>query len=783
VNPESSIIGRQLGRYRILDRLGEGGMGVVYRAMDERLEREVAIKLVRDELLRDATSQARFRQEARALSRLNHPGVATLFDYDQQDGVTFLVMEFVEGHTLASLLVHGALPEGRARALITEVAEALEVAHEHGIVHRDLKPANVMITPRGRAKILDFGLARLAPVTSQTLDLQMTSPGMAVGTLPYMSPEQLSGGVIDARVDLYALGAVLYEMLTGSRAFEGDSLAPLIMRIANDRPRPVRELRPAASRALAAIAERCLEKDPGHRFSDAAALIRALREAGQDGAGGRAWPPVAAPQAAATAVTMAVAASSPARAAAAETPSGGGGRRIRSLAVLPLQNLSRDPEQEFFVDGMTDALISDLARIGALRVISRTTAMRYKGASKPLPEIGRELNVDAIIEGSTLRSGDRVRISVQLIQADEDRTLWSQRYERDLTDILSLQSEVAQAIAAEIKVQLTPQERSRLEHAAPIIPAAHVAYLKGRYHWSRYTAASLQASIPYYEEALRADPHYAAAWAALAESYFALANTNVLAPGDGYERSREAAQKAIAIDPGNAEAHCTLGSVVRHLDWDWPVAEREYLRSVELNPGYAFGLARYANFLAMLGRHQEAVAEATRTLAMDPQSLVQYTAVGDVLFYARQYERSLECYGKALEFEPSFNAALTDSARSLEHLGRYHEALDMYTRAFSGKPEPSSGLAIYQVRAGRRDAAAMTIEQVLALRAQRYVSAYGIASYYAVIGDLSLALDWLERAADERDGAVTWIKVHPRMDPLRGEPRFRALLEKLKLYP
>jgi TolB-like protein/Tfp pilus assembly protein PilF len=554
------------------------------------------------------------------------------------------------------------------------------------------------------------------------------------------------------------------------------------MRIVNERPRAVRDIRPGVSPALAAIAERCLEKDPGRRFGDAVALIRALRESGQDGAGERARP-AAMPGAASgppglSAATLPVATPI---AASTETPSGGR-TRIRSLAVLPLQNLSRDPEQEFFVDGMTDALISDLARIGALRVISRTTAMRYKGANKPLPEIARELNVDAIIEGSTLRSGDRVRISVQLIAA-EDRTLWSQRYERDLTDILSLQSEVAQAIAAEIKVQLTPEERSRLAAAAPIVPAAHVAYLKGRYHWSRYTTASLQASIPYFEEALREDPQYAVAWAGLAESYFALANTNVLAPGDGYNRSRDAAQKAITIDPDNTEAHCTLGSVVRHLDWDWPAAEREYLRSVELNPGYAFGRARYANFLAMLGRHEEAVAEATRTVELDPQSLVQYTAVGDVLFYARQYERSLECYGKALEFEPSFNAAMTDSARSLEHLGRYDEALELYTRAYGGKPEPTSGLAIYQARAGRKDEAEKTIARVIAMRDEKYVSAYGIASYYAVIGDLGQALDWLERAAAERDGAVIWIKVHPRMDPLRGEPRFRALLEKLKLYP
>ena len=624
------MVGKQLGRYRIIDRLGEGGMGVVYRATDERLERDVAIKLVREDLLRESASQARFRQEARALSRLNHPGVATLFDFDQHEGTAFLVMEFVEGQTLATLLESGPLPEARARAVALEAAEALEVAHEHGIVHRDLKPANLMVTPRGRVKILDFGLARLTPLASQTIDMGLTSPGMAAGTLPYMAPEQFTNGAVDARVDLYALGAILYEMLTGERAFDGEAIAPLMFRIVHELPRPAGEVRPGASSALAAIAARCLEKDPGRRYADAAALVRALKAAARE-------EPRTDP------------ALEPAARGAASQES-----RIRSLVVLPLQNLSNDPEQEFFVDGMTDALISDLAKIAALRVISRTSAMRYKGANRPLPEIARELRVDAVVEGTALHAGDRVRISVQLIEAASDRTLWSERYERNLTDILTLQSEVARAIAAEIKIKVTPEEQSRLAHDAPVVPAAHVAYLKGRYHWNRYSSRSLKTSVAMFEESLGADPNYALAWAGLAESHEAMANTGMVAPAEGYLKAREAALKGLAIDPDNAQMHATLAYVARFYDWDWAAAEREFQRAIRLNPGFGLGRARYANLLAGLGRFEEAVAMVEPLIALDPQSLILYTAVGDAMFFARLYERSIEYYGKCLELEPAF---------------------------------------------------------------------------------------------------------------------------------
>jgi len=761
------MIGTTLGRYRILDRLGEGGMGTVYRALDERLEREVAIKVLRDDLLRDDSARRRFRHEARALSRLNHPGIATLFDFDAQDGVDYLVLEFVPGETLAAALASGALPEGRARAIALGIVEALEAAHEQDIVHRDLKPGNVMITPRGRVKVLDFGLARRTVGADSTVSLTGV-PGALMGTLPYMAPEQVAGGTVDPRTDLYALGTVLYEMIAGQPLVSGDSLAVFVHRIVNESPRPLRDLKPGVSEEMARLVERCLEKNPGRRYAGATALARALNELGREPS-----PPEEVAAAAPGASGMLV--------SSADSAVAG---RIRSLAVLPLENRSGDPEQEFFVDGMTDALIADLARIGALRVISRTSAMRFKGTRKPLPEIARELKVDAIVEGSALSAGDRVRITVQLIEAATDRSLWSESYERGLVDILALQSDVARAIAAEIRVHVTPDEQKRLAKAAPVNPAAHVAYLKGRHVWGQYNVEAFRESLEYYRQALDLDPQYALAWAGIADSYEALANKNLIPPGEGYPKAREAALKGLAIDDTRAELHATLAYVSRFHDWDWAEAERGFLHALELNPGYAYGRARYANLLSGLARHAEAIAEAERALEFDPQSLVVHVAVGDVMFYAREYERSMDYYRRSLEIEPQFDSGHTDMARSLEHLGRHDEALAEFLRAQplrDGQPPPSTGLAIYYARVGRTAEAEAVIGRLLDLARRQFVSPYGMASYYSVIGDHGHALDWLERAYAQRDGTLVWVKVHPRLDGLRGEPRFRELLAKMRL--
>jgi|KBSSwiStaDraftv2_1062776.scaffolds.fasta_scaffold17685_4 serine/threonine-protein kinase len=767
----SSVLrpGSVLGRYHIVERLGEGGMGSVYRASDPRLERDVALKVLHEDPDpgRGIDRRRQLRLEARALSRLMHPNIATLFDLDTHDGVDFLVLEYVPGHTLAHLLESGPLPEARARAIAVEVSEALEAAHEHGIVHRDLKPGNIILNPRGRAKVLDFGLARFQGSSTATMSTLKTADPVErfAGTMPYMAPEQIRGERTDARTDVWALGVIMHEMCAGARPFAGTDYSQLLYRIVHEAVPALRTLRPGVSPAYAAIVARCLEKDPARRFADAASLRRALR--GDDSAGALAVPEImdAAP--------------------ASAEPVSGGAIRIRSLAVLPLANRSGDPAQEFFVDGMTDALIADLAQIAALRVISRTSAMRFKGSDKPLPEIARDLHVDGIVEGSALLAGGRVRITVTLIEAATDRSLWAKSYERELTDILTLQSEVARAIAEEVRVQVTPEERTRLEPKGPVNPAAHVAYLQGRYLWNRWNTESFRHSLERYREAIEADPGYALAWAGLADSYATLGNTNAMAPAEAYVKAREAAERGLALDPSLAELHASLAYVHRFHDWDWARAERGFLRALELNPGYATGRRWYAQFLSGLGRHGEAIAEAERALELDPLSLVIHTAVGDVLFYARRYERAVSYYRRCVELDATFGPGHTDMARALEHLGRHEEAIAEFLLGVGHTPgagmPASTGLATLLAAAGRREEAGAMIAALIERSQAAYVSPYGIASAYAVAGENAKALDWLERAYEQRDGTLVWIKVHPRMDGLRAEPRFRELLSKMKL--
>jgi serine/threonine protein kinase/tetratricopeptide (TPR) repeat protein len=759
------MIGQTVGRYRIVERLGEGGMGVVFRAEDPRLERDVALKVLKQDALFDEPSKRRLRLEARALSRLLHPNIATLFDFDSDRGVDFLVLEFVPGESLARMLAHGPLPETRARAIALDVTAALESAHEQGIVHRDLKPGNIVITPRGRAKVLDFGLARFMPgPEALTRSAAISGASALVGTPPYMSPEQVRDGHVDARSDLYALGALLFEMTTGRRPFTGNDLLSLLYQIAHEPAPLLRALRPGLSAELEAVVARCLEKAPPRRFSDAAALLRALRGDSSDD-------PRDAP----------TRSGSPAAAARLEP---GPATAIRSLVVLPFENRSGDPAQEFFSDGMTDALIADLAQIAALRVISRTSAMRFKGTHPALSQIARELGVDGVVEGSVLRVGDRVRITVQLVDVASDRSLWAQSYERGLSDILALQSEVAHAIADEIRIQVTPEERARLRPKGAVNPAAHVAYLQGLFLWNRFTTESVQEAILRYQEALAFDPNYAVAYAGLANSYIMLANHHVLPPREGYSLGRKAAEHGLALDDSLSELHTSLGWIHRLFDWDWPGAERENLRAVELNPGHAFGRSRYALLLSGLGRHEEAIAEAQRAHELDPLDLLTHTVVGDTLFFARRFDRSVASYRKGLELDPTFGAAHTDLARSLEHVGRTDEAVEEFVRGTAGpdgRPRPSTGLAILYARAGRQDDARATMEALFALAQRQYVSPFGIASYYAVTGDHDRALDWLERAYAERDGTLVWLKVHPRLDGLRGESRFRDLLARMRL--
>ena len=584
------MIGQTLGHYRIIERIGAGGMGEVYRAHDEHLERDVALKVLPTGTLADESARKQFRKEALALSKLNHPNIATVFDFDTQEGVDFLVMELVPGEALNQRLKTGALKEKEVLSLGMQLSEGLVAAHAQGIEHRDLKPGNVLITPDGRLKILDFGLAKLLgpPVDPDITESLSKTPAVA-GTLPYMSPEQLQGEAADARTDIYAAGVVFYEMTTGRRPFDETLSTALVNDIIHKPPQPPGVLNPKVSPKLQEIILKCMEKEPQNRYQSAKELTVDLRRlmAPSTAVPGehavRLWRYAAA----ALAVLLVVGALVGANVGGWKHRLLGHTEqdRIESLAVLPLANLSGDPEQEYFADGMTDAVIADLAKIKAMKVISRTSVMSYKNSKQSMREIGSALQVDAVIEGSVMRSADRVRITVQLIDASSDRHLWAESYERDLKNVFALQSEVAQAIAQQVRVVVTPQEQVRLVTKRPVDPEVYELYLKGRHIMMRGGLEDVRKAIEYFQSGLAKDPNNALIYTGLADAYIHKMSDVHESPIVATAKARAAAVKALELDDSLAEAHTSLASIKLFYDWDWPGAEVELKRAMELNPG------------------------------------------------------------------------------------------------------------------------------------------------------------------------------------------------------
>jgi serine/threonine protein kinase/tetratricopeptide (TPR) repeat protein len=788
------MIGQTLGHYRILEKVAAGGMGVVYRAHDEQLERDVALKVLPSGTLTDNSSRRQFRKEALALGKLSHPNIETIYEFDTQDGIDFLVMEYVPGNTLAERLGSGALPEKEVVALGMQITAALEQAHERGIVHRDLKPRNIAITERGQAKVLDFGLAKLLPkVNEVTAADTLTDTQTGAGTLPYMPPEQLQGESVDARADIYTIGAVLYEMATDRRAFPEELPSRVINAILHQPPVPPRALNSRISPELERIILKCLDKDPARRFQSAKELLVDLRRL--DGSfSNRPAPPQSSPPLRKRAGLLAAYGTAGLLALAVVlTGLNVGGWRdrlmghprpalIRSLAVLPLENRSHDPEQDYFADGMTDELITELAKLNAVRVISRTSVMRFKNTDKSLPEIARSLNVDAVVEGSVQRVGDRVKINARLLQARSDQELWARSYERDLSDVLGLQREVAEAIAGSIEVTLAPAPGSRRLHS--VDPEAHEAYLKGLYYWNKRTPEGLKRALQYFQQAIDKDPNYALAYAGLSYAY-AFAPELGLPSQSAKEKQKVAALKAVALDDSLPEAHTSLAAALED-EWNWADAEIQYKRAIELNPNYATARHWHSIYLSTLSRHEEAIAEAKRALDLDPLSLIIQANLGGRYLRAGRYAEAIQECQKALDLDSSFVIGHDCVGFGYLQTGHPQEAIAEFqaaVRLSHGDPESVSGLGYAYAISGKLGEAGNIVNQMKNPAKGEYLPAYYIAVVEAGLGRKNEALTWLERAFANRSAELPFSNTEPMLISLRSEPRFRALLSGMRLTP
>jgi serine/threonine-protein kinase len=797
-----SPAGVRFGPYEVLGELGSGGMGTVYRARDTRLGREVAVKVLREQIASDKAAVARFEREARAVAALSHPNILAIHDFGVEGEAFYAVTELLRGETLRSRLEREALSWRKATEIAISIADGLAAAHAQGIVHRDLKPENVFLTEDGRVKILDFGLARQEPgaaagAESALATVTATEPGTVMGTATYMSPEQVRGLPVDARSDIFSLGSVLYEMVTGRRAFPGKTAADSMAAILKDTPPDPAESGKAIPLALARVITRCLEKAPDERFQSARDLTYALGDIASTTGSAVQMSGVAKAQLAARPGRVAAVAVGLVVLAAAllavvdvgglRTHLTGGtkGAAIRSLAVLPLRNLSGDPTQEYFADGMTEELIAGLARISELRITSRTSVMSYRDTKKRLPEIARELGVEAVVEGSVTREDGKVRVTVQLIEASSDKHLWAQTYEREMRDVLTLESEMAQAIARAGRLGLTPPVLDQLAKPRRVDPAAFEAYVKGRYFWNKRGGENLKKAIGFFQQALDVDPAYAVAYSGIADSYTQIGYASLAAPKEVFPKARAAAEKALELDARLAEPHASLAYVKFYFDWDWAGSEREFQRAIELNSNYATAHDWYAYLLTATGRLTEARAEIQRAQKLDPISVAIESDMGFLLHYSYKQDQAAEELRKALEMNPQFPLAHLFLGRVYQAKGLYDQAISEY-RATGPLREWVPTVAgigyVYGIQ-GKRQEALQVLSNLEARSKKEYVTAYAVALVHAALRDKDRAFAWLEKGIEERTHWLVWLKRDLRWEPIRSDPRFPEMVRRVGLPP
>ncbi|HET6271342.1 MAG TPA: protein kinase [Bacteroidota bacterium] len=777
------MIGQTISRYKILEKLGEGGMGVVYKAEDIKLDRLVALKFLPPHLSASEQDKSRFIQEAKAASALNHPNVCTIHDIQVFDGQTFIVMEYVDGKTLRESK-HG-ISIKQAVDFVAQVAEGLTAAHEKGIIHRDIKADNIMVRSDGRVQIMDFGLAKLQGPSA------LTKAGSTIGTTAYMSPGQLQGEEADHRTDIFALGVVMYELLSGQLPFKGAHEAAVMYEIVNVDPQPIQTAKPEVEPDLERIVMKCLEKDRSNRYQSAREVAVDLKRFKRDLEGkrglssaagmqvrskptSRSWPRLAIP----ITVLLVVA-------AVTWYLLQGRGEAIETLAVLPFANLSADSSMEYLSDGITESLINNLSQLPKLKVMSRSSVFRFKGNATDPQTAGQELGVRAVLLGRVLQRGDNLQVRAELIDASDNTHLWGEQYNRKSADILAVQEEIAKEISQTLRLRLADKDTERLTKRATDNTEAYQLYLKGRYHWNKRSADGLRRGIEYFQQAVDQDPKYAVAYSGMADAYAVLGwfEYGIVPPRDVFPKAKAAARKAIEIDPNRAEPYASLGLISTVYDYDWSSSEQNFSRSIELNPSYASAHQWYSEYLTARGRFEEGVAVMKHALELDPLSLIITRDVGWMLYFARRYDEAIEYFQKALDFDPNFMRAHLILGQTYVHQGNLEKAIPEF-EAVSRLSQGSLGaimLGYCHAKAGRISQAKETLRGLLVVSKTKYVPAAGMAILYAGLGEDDRAFEWLNKALEERSGALAYIKVDPFFDSLRADPRFAQVLKKVGL--
>ncbi len=793
-NQAQSLVGRQVGPYKIHSLLGVGGMGEVYLAQDPRLDRAIALKILPTELASDPDRIRRFIREARAASGLKHPNVATIYEIGKSDEFHFIAMEYVEGQTLANKISGRPLPIAEIVDIGIQVADALDEAHRKGITHRDIKPANLMLTSREQVKILDFGLAKVTRPEGQARasdisTVMKTETGVVVGTVQYMSPEQVLGKEVDHRTDIFSLGVVLYEMATGRLPFTGTSSSETMDRVLHAKPEAIARFNYDVPAELERIIRKCLEKDRERRYQSARELLVDLRNSKRESDSRvAAAEKVTQPQRPLRRTALVASGLAILILGAVALYSRLGSRAaIDSLAVLPFVNVSGDPNTEYLSDGIAESLIINLSQLPHLKVISLSSVLRYKGREIDLQSVGRDLGVRAVLVGRLVQRGDSLSIGAELVDSRDKSHIWGEQYNRKFADILSVQEELSREISEELRLQLSGEEKQRLSKRFTSNNDAYQDYLHGRYYWNKRTLEGFKRAIGYFDRAIQKDPNYALAYSGLADCFSTRGLREWdLPPRDAFPKAKAAATKALAIDDTLAEAHTSLAFAIWYYDWDWPAAEAKFKRALELNANYPVAHQWYGSYLSSMGRHGEAIAEKKRAVELDPLSLVMNRSAGWTFYFARHYDEAIEQYQKTLELDPNFTLAHLWLGEAYKQKGMHEQAIAELQRAMVLSGEDHAKLAALghaYAFSGRRAEATKILEKLEEMSKRSYVPPYDFAVIFAGLGDKDKAVEWLQKAYEDRSAYLVYLNVEPVWDSLRSDPRFTDLLQRMRLVP